>query len=733
MKRFYFSTLLIALFACLAGNATAQSFKGVITPSNWGTYSDKITYNVNYQLDYASDAKTLNYTFSFSDSRNIAAAYAFAEYGFGETNLNISKDGEQYTLTGGPSGAGNAPSSSTWFTLKLIIDGIGVVVTDQLPYEIGSSSGDVEEDTEKPVMVSAVLKGNAAPKSATITANATDNSGSATIEVATDNAFTTILKSENVQSGADTDIALALEPETSYTLYVRAKDAAGNISDDVKTVAFTTPAIPTTMTSAPTPPERPASKVVSVFSDAYTAATGWNFGEWGSGTVYTAEKIGETDNVAKFVTTALGYFGWQLTSDVNVLAMEYLHIDFYSDEEFTLNVYPICRTQNQGEKSQPVTVHAYTWTSVDLPLSVYTAGGLDLSGVTQFKFGEMGARTLYIDNVYFYNTSTDVDTEAPTGLTATKGAESFFSVTLNCQATDNSGVVNFVVKDAANNVDQTFGGTSGEEKACVVSNLQPGTAYNFTITAVDAEDNECATAANVNASTLSLPAPANAPAADAADVISIYSDTYTPATTIGIGGWGQTTAATEIELAANEKAWYLDNFNYLGWELNGNAANFDATGMQFLHVDVYAHNCTLFQVTPIWGGELLYTCTPIETGKWNSFDIDLTSFTGINLANIYQFKFVAEPSSSAVVFLDNVYFYKPGQGGSVNAANATDAKVYAANGTVHVIGAAGKTVSIFTVSGAQVYDAIAGDATTINLEKGMYVVIVDGKATKVVL
>lgn len=62
-------------------------------------------------------------------------------------------------------------------------------------------------------------------------------------------------------------------------------------------------------TSAPTPPELAKSKVISIYSDAY-ASTGFEFGEWGSGTAYAQEKIGDTDNVAKFTTTDLGYFGW---------------------------------------------------------------------------------------------------------------------------------------------------------------------------------------------------------------------------------------------------------------------------------------------------------------------------------------------------------------------------------------------------------------------------------------
>ena len=65
-------------------------------------------------------------------------------------------------------------------------------------------------------------------------------------------------------------------------------------------------------TSAPTPPELAKSKVISIYSDAY-ASTGFDFGEWKSGSTYALEKIGDTDNIAKFTTTDLGYFGWEFS------------------------------------------------------------------------------------------------------------------------------------------------------------------------------------------------------------------------------------------------------------------------------------------------------------------------------------------------------------------------------------------------------------------------------------
>ena len=163
-----------------------------------------------------------------------------------------------------------------------------------------------------------------------------------------------------------------------------------------------TAAVAQPASSAPVPPEFAANKVIPIYSDAYTNPVAWNFNDWSSGTVFTAETIaGTEDNVAKFTTTDLGYFGWELQADVNAATMDKVHIDVYADEAFTFSLIPICRTPS-SEVPQTVTVEAGKWTSVDLDLSVYSDGGADLSGIFQLKFANIGARTFYVDNVYFW-------------------------------------------------------------------------------------------------------------------------------------------------------------------------------------------------------------------------------------------------------------------------------------------------------------------------------------------
>lgn len=485
--------------------------------------------------------------------------------------------------------------------------------------------------------------------------------------------------------------------------------------------------------SAPVPPEFAASKVISIYSDAYENPVAWIFNDWGSGTVYTEEKIaGTDDNVAKFVTTDRGYFGWELQSDVNAVTMDKLHIDVYADEAFTMDITPICRTHADGEKPQNVSVEAGKWTSLDVDLQYYADNGLDLSGVFQLKYSGIGARRFYIDNVYFYSTSTEVDEEAPANLTAELVSTSYYSATLKCNATDNSGAVTFTVTDEANGVNVSKGAVSGEDFEFKVEGLEAGKDYNFTVSASDLDGNVCASTVPVQATTLAAPEATAAPTVEAENVISIYSDAYTPATTFVIGGWGQTTSAREVALADGDNAYFLDSFNYLGMELNGNVAAFDASEMEYLHIDLYSPNITRFQITPIWGSEALYDVT-VNQNEWNSIDIDLSeAYPSLNYTKIYQLKMQAEPGSQTTAFIDNIYFWKEDKSGVETVGEENGVKVYAADGGVCVDAATVVAVQVYDLAGVRVFDADVQSAR-ISLSDGVYVVKAGEVVNKIVV
>lgn len=240
-------------------------------------------------------------------------------------------------------------------------------------------------------------------------------------------------------------------------------------------------------TSAPTPPELAKSKVISIYSDAY-ASTDFKFGEWESGSTYALEKIGDTDNVAKFTTTDLGYFGWEF-SKVNTAAMDKLHVDIYSDAAFSVRVVPITGGTEVG---QTIEVSAGKWTSVDLDTKVFADGGANLANVYQIKFDNVKSQTFYIDNVYFWSTSTDVDTEAPAWVSDPTAVASSTSATISVNANDNvSTTQTYEVSKTADfaTSEATVNGKANEATEIALKGLSPETGYTYYVRVKDMAGN----------------------------------------------------------------------------------------------------------------------------------------------------------------------------------------------------------------------------------------------------
>lgn len=241
-------------------------------------------------------------------------------------------------------------------------------------------------------------------------------------------------------------------------------------------------------TSAPTPPELAKSKVISIYSDAY-ASTDFKFGEWESGSTYALEKIGDTDNVAKFTTTDLGYFGWEF-SKVNTAAMDKLHVDVYGDAAFSVRVVPITGGTEVG---QTIEVSAGKWTSVDLDTKVFADGGANLANVYQIKFDNVKSQTFYIDNVYFWSTSTDVDTEAPAWVSDPTAVASSTSATISVNANDNvSTTLTYEVSQTADfaKLEATVNGKANETTEIALKGLSPETDYTYYVRVKDMAGND---------------------------------------------------------------------------------------------------------------------------------------------------------------------------------------------------------------------------------------------------
>jgi len=186
-----------------------------------------------------------------------------------------------------------------------------------------------------------------------------------------------------------------------------------------------------------------------------------------------------------------------------------------------------------------------------------------------------------------------------------------------------------------------------------------------------------------------IPAPASgptdsptAPTANAADVVSVFSDAYTNIATNYNPGWGQSgSVSTSYDPGDGNNVMLYSNFNYQGTDLTST----DLTAMEKLHIDIWVADASVrtIKVTPIGGSETLVT-VPVTSGAWNSVDIPLSSFTAVDFSAVGQLKFdgqfaadgtTADTTVRSDVYLDNIYFYKESTAG-VNDNDIINVSVY---------------------------------------------------------
>jgi hypothetical protein len=248
-------------------------------------------------------------------------------------------------------------------------------------------------DTENPELVTAEAA-EVGGNSVKLKLNATDNNEDVNFKIM-DGAE---VKGEaSGRSGEDVYVTIKnLQPETDYTFTVVATDISGNASNE-KTVSFTT-VVGFLPTAAPVP-TKDAAMVKSIYSDAYTPATGFNYGGWGQSTAHKEETIGE-DKILHL--TNFNYLGFEFYNDIDLSDMAYLHIDILPRQEMQFGVTPIMRGEPHENSQSVGTLVVDKWNSIDIPLAQF---GLkfDESAAFQIKFDRGdGKQDVYLDNIYFY-------------------------------------------------------------------------------------------------------------------------------------------------------------------------------------------------------------------------------------------------------------------------------------------------------------------------------------------
>ena len=216
----------------------------------------------------------------------------------------------------------------------------------------------------------------------------------------------TVLMANNGES-----VSFIYDDPGTYTISITSFSAA--IETTQYTEEFEVTAIVQPLASAPTPPSRSDSDVISIFSSAYTDVPDTNyFPDWGQASQGSGWALFDLagDEMLQYIN--LSYQGIALAdgTSVDVSGMEYIHLDVWTADAVT-QIETSLINGPSGSTEAPVTVGltANDWTSIDIPISDYTDQGLSVNEIFQLKFvGEpWAAGTVFIDNIYFY--------KAPTG------------------------------------------------------------------------------------------------------------------------------------------------------------------------------------------------------------------------------------------------------------------------------------------------------------------------------
>lgn len=528
-------------------------------------------------------------------------------------------------------------------------------------------------DNVKPVMGEASLASKTW-NSAIINVVATDNKGVT--------AYYVVEKDADYVAAEGKITVDGLTAATEYTLHIKAKDAAGNVSDNQAEVNFTTDAHALVPTTAAPIPTWPANQVKSIYSDTYELAPAnkpnYN-APWWSAPAITLDEI-DGNHYMDYNLANDGMIGWQY-DQISVATMEKLHIDIYASAAGTISVRPI--TDGDGalnDNRKSLTLASQQWNSFDIDLTEF--GAHDWTKLFQFSIeywaaGGLLGEHISVDNVYFYRTTELVDDEKPTNISAVVAKSSFGAITLNVSGEDNSGTILYSIKigdtEYANGA-----ANSGASKQFTLNGLSQGTNYSISVIASDESGNiadPVIVAAQTNALT-----PAAVPTHNAAFVRSVYCDAYETAlahdflknTWTGI-------PYSELSLGSDHVLAYTNpnspnQMPDIAWGVNndgpdaiiakdgfndGTNMGLDVRNMQYIHFDIWSSVATTYP-------ELRLNDTPagsivLDGSGWQSFDLDISSLTDAQRSNIRWIKFIAfrDPAPEDIV-IDNVYFWSYG-------------------------------------------------------------------------
>lgn len=528
----------------------------------------------------------------------------------------------------------------------------------------------VVPDTEAPAWVSDPTA-VANSTSATISVNANDNvSTTLTYEVSETADFATVEATVNGKANETTEIALkGLSPKTGYTYYVRVKDMAGNVGD-VKTVTFTTTA--------------QAAVVATYYGVFYT-------NDWEE-----KAKVGEkevTPQINWKAETLEGYNDVIVTAELSEALPDGAALKFCAYIEGDI--------KQVDNKDMTATGKANEYT---IKLSEVLPKGTTLAkdqifGQLFFRIypKEGGvSRTKILAAVYKVGMSNDpiaTDTKAPewgVDPVAQNVTDKAAEIVVNVTDDSGSAVITLTGDNGFAEVKKTVK-ADGTDQTIALNGLKANTAYNLTLAIADAAGN---------------------------------------------AGESKTVKFTTQETPDREPLYLTINFTSEDWIKNGDTNTFAPNGNILLTVN--ADNTVTFKVTmdqdrTDFAETLMY---------FHPFPTDMGKGMTRTAEGVYEYTTTGSITDRDALVEFHMYFtfpggsstfknktFKPSEGSTsaVAEVEAEAAKVVAANGVIRVEG--DKTFAVYTVAGQLAFRGMG----EVRLDKGVYVVVVDGKAQKVML
>ncbi len=301
----------------------------------------------------------------------------------------------------------------------------------------------------------------------------------------------------------------------------------------------------------------------------------------------------------------------------------------------------------------------FDFTSQIDPGMIYTAVAI----FPDFPADRTAGSTTYIDNIVYEQDAVVTDAEIPTDFTATANTPDATSVSLKLKATDNSGTVKFTITYGTTVLNTS--GASNTEIVYPVVGLTASTAYSFSVVCKDAAGNAAANNPIVIPVTTAAPLAASpTPTSAPADVLSIYSDTYTTVAPVQAyeNWWNGTWSEVTLADAGKAKIFMSTNGGGGGGIGFYDANAVDVSAMTYLHVDIYPTTSTVgglkYNVVPVGGGGTGWTSFPtLVANQWNKVDIMINTLgipSGVKVQQIGFGTFGVDGN----FYIDNAYFSK---------------------------------------------------------------------------